>query len=128
MTPTHALIIAAADFNGDGKLDLVVDGGAGGALIILLGNGDGTFSVASTPVTSFEPAFVATGDFNGDGKMDIAALNGGTAQSVMLLGNGDATFTQASSSPTGQYPSSIAVADFNNDGKLTWRFKTQTTP
>jgi hypothetical protein len=118
VTPTHALIIAAADFNGDGKLDLVVDGGAGGTLIILLGNGDGTFSVASTPVTSFAPAFVATGDFNGDGKMDIAALNGSNSTVVMFLGNGDATFTQASSSSTGQYPSSIAVADFNNDGKL----------
>jgi hypothetical protein len=114
-TPTHALIISAADFNGDGKLDLVVDGGAGGALIVLLGKGDGTFSVAPTPVTSFDPAFVATGDFNGDGKMDIAALNGDSV--VVLLGNGDATFTQASSYPTGQSPSSIAIADFNHDGK-----------
>jgi hypothetical protein len=114
-TPTHALIIAAADFNGDGKLDLVVDGGAGGALIVLLGNGDGTFSAASTPVASFDPPFIATGDFNGDGKMDIAALNGNTV--VVFLGNGDATFTQGSSYPTGQFPSSIAVADFNHDGK-----------
>ncbi len=115
VTPTHALIIAAADFNGDGKLDLAADGGANGALIVLLGNGDGTFSVAPTPVTSFDPAFVATGDFNGDGKMDIVALNGDSV--VVLLGNGDATFTQASTYPTGQFPASIAVSDFNHDGK-----------
>jgi hypothetical protein len=35
--------ITTADFNGDGKLDLAVTDSAGNAVLILLGNGDGTF-------------------------------------------------------------------------------------
>lgn len=34
-------VMAAGDFNGDGKLDLVIGGGQG--IAVLLGNGDGTF-------------------------------------------------------------------------------------
>jgi hypothetical protein len=43
--------IGVADFNGDGKLDLVLGvnngstaGGAGDSVVILTGNGDGTFT------------------------------------------------------------------------------------
>jgi hypothetical protein len=44
----QALSVAVADFNGDGKLDIV----AGGSNIrILLGNGDGTFQPATTPIS-----------------------------------------------------------------------------
>ena len=117
-TATHALIIAAADFNGDGKLDLAVDGGTDGALIILIGNGDGTFSASSASVTNFDPAFVATGDFNGDGKVDVAIANGTNSNIVVMLGNGDGTFASSQNTyQMGSSPSSIVVADFNNDGK-----------
>ncbi len=53
---------AAADFNKDGKLDLVASDGA-----VLAGNGDGTFRA---PVF-IQPGFVAIVDFNGDGQPDI---------------------------------------------------------
>ena len=66
--------MVAADFNGDGILDLAVagdDGGAGpGGVEIFIGNGDGTFS-GPTLVDTQEVAVSAAGDFYGDGRMDL---------------------------------------------------------
>ena len=110
--------IVAADFNGDGKLDLALTDSSGNGVIILLGNGDGTFGAPATiPGISGADAIV-TADFNNDGKLDLAV---GTANSItLLLGNGDGTFTQAAGSPyaIAYAPFQLAAGDFNGDGKL----------
>lgn len=70
--------MAVGDFNGDGKLDLDLSfesdlGTIAGFEIIMLGNGDGTFS--STDFSMLLPPRVGTpvfADFNGDGKIDLA--------------------------------------------------------
>jgi len=120
--------LAAGDFNGDGNLDLAVvnscPGGtncesSNGSLTILLGDGTGNFSVASSPSTGFFPTAVAAGDFNGDGNLDLAVVNSWSNDVTILLGDGTGNFTAtASSPPTGQRPQSLAVGDFNGDGKL----------
>jgi hypothetical protein len=124
--------LAVADFNRDGKLDLAVAcapaffGGNESALIILLGNGDGTFTQSngsSTSLAGESLSFVAVGDFNGDGIPDLAVANSedSSLNSVtIMLGNGDGTFTQTSTSPIpgGYYPNSIAVGDFRRNGTL----------
>src|SRR5260370_2881762 len=47
---TAPVAIAKADFDGDGKLDVVVANSAAGTVSILLGTGNGTFS-APQPIT-----------------------------------------------------------------------------
>src|ERR1044072_7578589 len=81
----------AADFNGDGKLDLAAPGVTGAAL--MLNNGNGTF----TPKTEFPlinyPQGIAAGDFNGDGKQDLAVvLQNAQFSMAVLLGTGAGGF------------------------------------
>lgn len=109
-TPFSAV---SGDFNGDGKLDIAV---SGGALSVLLGNGDGTFQ---KPViySSQLGIPIAVGDFNGEGKLDLVVGGPGSAVSV-FLGNGDGTFQAPLVSPTTEFPTFVAVGDFNHDHKL----------
>lgn len=127
------------DFNGDGKLDLLVTGVSGfcnggcigpAAVYIVLGNGDGTFaapvvcSSLSPPGGLINTGLAAAVDLNGDGKLDLVV---GYSQSFaeIWLGNGDGTFSNTGNyvlnlplvgaSPPG---AGTAIADFNGDGKL----------
>jgi len=68
--------IEAGDFNKDGKPDLAVAarGGPGEAnVVILIGNGDGTFRNPTAYRTGQGPGQIAIADFNGDGNPDVAA-------------------------------------------------------
>ena len=112
--------VVAADFNGDGKLDLAVTDSGSNTMTILLGKGDGTFGAPITIPAGNQPGAIIAGDFNSDGKLDLAVANFGDGTVMLLLGNGDGTFSQASGSPyvVGRGPYQIAAADFNGDGKL----------
>jgi sugar lactone lactonase YvrE len=112
----------AADFNGDGKLDLAVigDSVSSGGVSILLGNGDGTFTAIGTNLGPNQGyGLIATGDFNGDGIPDLIVLQAFEPNSAtVFLGNGDGTFTAIATSPTvADFVESIVVADVNGDGK-----------
>ena len=117
-TATEAF--TADDINGDGKIDLVVT--TGNQVLVLPGNGDGTFGTAVTTTTqATQYAYVATGDFNGDGKKDLVLGNG-----VILLGDGTGHFTAAPSSSITAAGSPV-VGDWNNDGKQDLAFESTGT-
>lgn len=65
--------IAAADIDGDGKLDLVSANYGGNDFSVLLGDGQGGFALApSTPVASCDtPQMLVTRDVTGDGLADV---------------------------------------------------------
>jgi hypothetical protein len=109
--------IIAADFNGDGELDLAwVDGSP--TVQIELGNGDGTFQAPLQYPVGNGPGGVFAADFNGDGKLDLAVANSADNTISILLGNGDGTFQAGKTFATGAYPFSVSAGDFNGDGKL----------
>jgi len=114
--------VAVGDFNGDGRMDVVVGNTlaiSSSTISVLLGKADGTFAPAVDYTVNGNPYSVAVGDFNGDGKLDIIAMSGpANPQISVLLGNGDGTFKPLIASTPGAGGYNIAVADFNGDGKL----------
>jgi hypothetical protein len=110
--------VAVGDFNGDGKLDIVVANDGSNNVSIFLGNGDGTFQSAVNYGVGSAPLSVAVGDFNRDGNLDLAVANELSNNVSILLGNGDATFQAAVNYGAGSTLFSVAVGDFNGDGKL----------
>lgn len=120
----NASNVVAADFNGDGNVDLAVSNAPDaytGTIQIFLGKGDGTFTEGTTvtgvtPSTLYMAMYAA--DFNGDGKLDIAITTGSTVS--VLLGNGDGTFgspvTYNLAGSIQGYPQTVVAADFNQDG------------
>jgi hypothetical protein len=117
-----ATYVAAADFNKDDKLDLVLSDQNNSQVVVLLGNGDGHFQAArSIPLNSGGGFDVAVGDFNGDGLPDIVASSPIAQTVIILLGKGDGSFQPAVSYSAGQLgggATNLAVGDFNKDGKL----------
>jgi hypothetical protein len=119
-----ATALAAGDFNGDGKVDLVfVNGGNNQTISVLMGNGNGTFQAPVDYPTALFPGKVAVGDFSGDGKPDIAV----TASNIsvtppmglsVFTNNGDGTFAPRIEYETGVDAVAVAVGDFDLDGKL----------
>ncbi len=119
--------IAIADFNSDGRLDIIAVSEFENVLNVLLGNGDGTFQPRFTvTIDDIDPYYVVAGDFNNDHKWDIALsglgrdLNGdgfrdSAGGTTVLLGNGDGTFqNHGPLLPLGL----SAAADFNQDARL----------
>jgi hypothetical protein len=117
--------IAAADFNNDGNLDLaVVEDKSAGDVVILLGNGKGTFTKLGAFNAGTNPNAIAIGDLNGDGFPDIAVTDksGNNLDVTVLLNMQGAQFTTLQPYPTGQHLlsasgaslTSIAITNINS--------------
>jgi hypothetical protein len=115
--------IVSGDFTGDGHLDLAVaassynpDSNAyAGEVLVLLGNGDGTFQPAVQYAVRSTAYGIVADDFTGDGKLDLAVADQGVS---LLVGNGDGTFQPAVEYGEGLDPNAIVAGDFNGDGRL----------
>jgi FG-GAP-like repeat/Putative Ig domain len=128
--------VVAADFNEDGKPDLIVTGNI--RVYVLLGNGDGTFtpsatspiSVASPPYDDFASPYtgpLAVADFNHSGHLGLAVGEFDNEAAAILFGNGKGTFTPSSAGVANAEGMvyAIASADFNADGNLDLAFANQ---
>jgi hypothetical protein len=90
---------SAADFTGNGKLDLAIVNSSSsqgvGDVAIFLGRGNGTFSVGQRIPVGIAPWATAVADFNGDHIPDLVVANTFPASFSLLLGRGNGTFVDA---------------------------------
>ncbi len=112
--------VVSADFNNDGNADLAFGDWLSSQLVVLLGNGNGTFQKLLTFAVG-SPGGLAIGDFNEDNIPDLAVVeSGGTGDGALaiFLGDGQGGFKLFSSYQIGVESGNVAVADFNGDGHL----------
>ena len=79
---------AKADFNGDGKSDILWQNNANGVRVIVFMDGTSSLGVAILPIVPTEWNIVGSDDFNGDLNSDILWQNSVTGQRVVWLMNG----------------------------------------
>ena len=60
--------VELADFNGDGRIDLMTANSGDGTVSVLLNGGSGTFRPPLSFAAGSQPVAAAVGDFNGDGR------------------------------------------------------------
>ncbi len=129
----QAPAVAAADVNGDGRLDVFVSGGAGQAGVLYLADAHGGFEAAKDQPWADAAAADDTGavilDADGDGAADLFVVAGGVhhgaespwLQDRLYLNDGKGNFRPA---PAGAVPAendsgtAVTAADFDGDGAV----------
>ena len=79
--------VAKGDFNLDGFLDLAVSNSGSNTVSLLLGKGDGTFTVQA-PITfgaGVTPTHLSAGDFNRDGLLDLVVADPGSGTGMVQV-------------------------------------------
>lgn len=114
---TDVFGLETSDFNSDGILDILTADYGQNTISVRLGNGDGTFKVRTSFVSSPSSQIGAVADLNGDGYVDFAAALPNSAAVGVFLGNGNGTFKAMTSYVVDLGPQWLATADFNGDGK-----------
>ena len=108
--------LAAADFTGDGVLDLAVAESSSDDVSVLMNDGHGTFTTVGTYAVGSLPLALVAADF-GNGHIDLATANANSDDVSVLVGNGDGTFQAQTRFRAGTYPEALVTADFNGDDR-----------
>ena len=135
------LSVAVADINRDGHFDLFVAGyikkelvegqnifrdGYGGSSVLLVNNGDNTFTdiTYASGMTYQHNTFMGVfSDIDNDGLEDLVVVHD-TGHVKTWKNNGDSTFTDTANPDSERfgYPMGIAVSDYDNDGLVDFFF------
>jgi Ca2+-binding RTX toxin-like protein len=109
-TAVSGTFSGTADFNGDGRVDLITSNYGASTTSVFLNSGNGNFGL---PIT-VSGTFSGTADFNSDGKADLITRDYGVISTTsVFLNNGNGSFN----SPITVSGTFGGTADFNGDDK-----------
>jgi hypothetical protein len=125
---SNTAALAAADFDGDSKQDVVFAttplGSNASTISVVPGNGDGTFAAQKDYPNSGTVVALHVADINGDGKPDLVFISnsstpGMTTQTAIeaMMNDGSGNFKPATQIDAAANLAALAVADVNGDGK-----------
>lgn len=121
LSPTGTLpsSVNIADFNGDGRNDLVTTNSTSNDVSVLLNNGSDRFGPDVFSTTS-APGVIVAADFNGDGNLDTASAStqSVTGNNLLIsLGNGAGGVSGTQSNGLTNGVQALVATDVNNDSR-----------
>jgi hypothetical protein len=118
VNPGLCFMAHTADLDGNGSMDLVIDGNANSEINWHANDGNGFFTLMQTIENTAQCESVSTADFNNDGSLDLFASLLQEGEVVWYSNNGQGVFGSKQWISDGNAPSTVvtATADLNNDG------------
>src|SRR5206468_3981381 len=105
--------LLAGDFTGDGRADLLFAKDA--VLVVLPGNGDGTFGAPIETPVAVPPALLAAARFASGAATDVAVLDS-TAGKLVIYRNSAGHFSELQTLAVQSQPIALTSADLDGDG------------
>lgn len=110
--------LVVADFDADGKLDVLVSQLNAGVVSFLKGSGGATLGAAMNTNVATQPRAIAFAQIDAGMTLDAVVANSGSNTISVLTGSGTGTFTAKPTVPVGNSPNAVILRDFDGDGKL----------
>lgn len=106
--------VVAADFTGDGLVDLAVSRANQSDIAILRNVGEAGFVQFVTVPVGDMPNYLVTADFNRDGRADLVVSNASSGTVTVLFGTANGFSGQTY--PAGSAPTALLAKDLTGDG------------
>ena len=113
--PSTPAFVTLMHFNADAFPDILCYEQETRSLVVMINNGDGTFSTRKTLGVATDVAYLATKDLNNDAKDDIVIVHRESSQVEVWLSTAVDTVFTSSRYAVNFYPEKVLIADIDND-------------